>query len=417
MIEEFAPKGRGYSGVPPNDWRILPMGDACSKVTDGTHDTPKTLDRGFPYITAIHVKNGKIDFEKCSYLSAEDHAAVFKRCNPERGDLTVVNIGAGVAECGAVDVDFEFSMKNVALLKPKADILDHKYLLQSHLHRKDRIAHAIKSGGAQPFMSLAEIRKLPIAVPPILEQRRIAEILSTWDRAIETTEKLITNSEAQKKALMQQLLTGKKRLPGFGGEWEMQNLDDLFDLRTGKSKSSSISENGKYKIVDMGAIDRQSRLCAQKKIAERVDPLSKGDLVMPKDDIGGGQIIGRVALIPNDDDYELGDHVFVLRPQRNNIDPKFFYYQINYPGVRKNLRRKANGTAQLGLSGRDVKMQTLALPDIGEQLAIAGLLKAADDKIDVLIAKLKILTSEKSALMQHLLTGKRRVAIDQEQAA
>ena len=94
------------------------------------------------------------------------------------------------------------------------------------------------------------------------------------------TEKLIADSEAQKKALMQQLLAEKKRLPGFGGEWEMQNLDDLFDLRTGKSKSSSILKTANIKSSTWAlSIDKAD---FAPKIAERVDPLSKGDLIMQK---------------------------------------------------------------------------------------------------------------------------------------
>lgn len=84
---------------------------------------------------------------------------------------------------------------------------------------------------------------IPCELPPLAEQKRIAEILSTWDRAIETTEKLIANSEEQKKALMQQLLTGKKRLPGFDGEWHRGTLSDfLLAIFGGGTPDKSKSE-------------------------------------------------------------------------------------------------------------------------------------------------------------------------------
>ena len=99
---------------------------------------------------------------------------------PHEGDLLVVNIGAGVAECGFAGVDFEFSLKNVALLKPNKKTITSEYLFHHHQYKKEKIAHRIKSGSAQPFLSLKELRRLKFVVPPLPEQKKIAKILSTW---------------------------------------------------------------------------------------------------------------------------------------------------------------------------------------------------------------------------------------------
>lgn len=87
----------------------------------------------------------------------------------------------------------------------------------------------LASKQAVPIINKKTFSNVPILIPPLPEQKKIAAILSTWDRAIEGTEKLLANSQQQKKALMQQLLTGKKRLPGFTGEWKFTTLDSLTD--------------------------------------------------------------------------------------------------------------------------------------------------------------------------------------------
>ena len=137
---------------------------------------------------------------------------------------------------------------------------------------------------------------------------------------------------------------------------------------------------------------------------------------MPKDDIGGGQIIGRVAYIPDSSSYELGDHVYGLRHKSDEAVPLFSYYRINEFEVLKSLRRKANGTAQLGLGKKDVLKQVVSFPSQSEQRAISFVLKGTDGSIQAIQAKLQTLKTEKAALMQQLLTGKRRVKLTEAAA-
>ena len=122
--------GLGYEGELPIGWKLVPASEVCTKITDGTHDTPTPVQEGRPFVTAINVKGGKIDFSDCLYVDEETHRQIYKRCDPARGDLAVVNIGAGVGEYGIVDVDFEFSLKNVALLTPdpQGPFSDHRWL-------------------------------------------------------------------------------------------------------------------------------------------------------------------------------------------------------------------------------------------------------------------------------------------------
>ncbi len=396
MTPDLEFKGAGFVGEPPKGWSITPAKLACTKITDGTHDTPTPTTSGHPYITAIHVKNGRIDFENCLYLSNEDHQEVYKRCNPEKGDLAIVNIGAGVANCGYVDVDFQFSMKNVALFKPNPKILNHLYLLHLHQARQKRIAHVVRSGGAQPFLSLQDLRKLPILLPPLSEQKKIAEILSTWDRAIEVVERLIENSQAQKKALMQQLLTGKKRLPGFSGEWEVVPLTDVVRIETGSSNREDSTEEGEFTFFDRSTdVRRSDRFLFD---TEAIIVGGEGQEFVPKYFIGKFDLHQRAYAIFN----------------FKEVNGQYIFYSIHYN--RHLLKRFSVGSTVASLRMGTFKKLPIRLIPKSEQEAIAAILRNYDLKLEKQNRILKRLKSEKSALMQQLLTGKRRVKIDEDVA-
>jgi len=255
------------------------------------------------------------------------------------------------------------------------------------------------------------VEKTPILLPPIPEQKKIAQILSTWDKAIETVEKLIENSQQKKKALMQQLLIGKKRFPGFDVAWKEVRLGNIVEITTGSSKTKYIDEKGERFILDMGSVSRDGKLIPSKRTSYADNHLFKGQLVMPKDDIGGGNIIGRVGYVDQDDKYILGDHVYALSV--NTVDPLFLSYLINGFTVNKSLRRKANGTAQLGLGRKDVEKQVIVIPpSVKEQQQITSVLSSADQETETWQKELAHLKQEKKALMQQLLTGKRRVKVN-----
>lgn len=243
-------------------------------------------------------------------------------------------------------------------------------------------------------------------IPPLKEQEKIAEILSTWDRAINLTAELIKSKKEFKKGLVQNLLTTKIRFPNFNDKWQETKLGEIVEINSYASKSKFIEPNGKYLIVDMGAVSQNGQLVTKKRTNINQDMLYKNDLVMPKDDIGGGNIIGKVARIDKNDKYICGDHVYKITTQQN---AKFLYFIINSQEVNKQMRSVSTGTAQLGLAKRDVKNIKIKLPNLKEQQKIAEILIACDDEIKILENKLEKLKRQKQGLMQNLLTGKVRV--------
>ena len=245
---------------------------------------------------------------------------------------------------------------------------------------------------------------LKILLPPLDEQEKIAEILSTWDEAINLTINLIESKKQFKKALMQNLLTAKIRFPHFKDEWRAIKLSEICDISTGTSKSRFIGD-GKFYIVDMGSITQDGLLNLTKTTNLNQDFLDFGDLVMPKDDIGGGKIIGKVAVIDKDNTYVLSDHIFRIKTIENS---NFLAYLINSDLINKKIRREVSGTAQLGLSKRTIENLKIKLPNLKEQQKIAEVLMACDDEINLLNLKLENLKKQKQGLMQKLLKGEIR---------
>jgi type I restriction enzyme S subunit len=105
----------------------ITLEDLCALVTDGTHDSPKLQSEGVPFIKGKHISSGFIDFDNCDYITYDDHLKVIARSNPEKGDTLLSNIGS-VGDAAFVNVDFEFSIKNVALLKPDPAKVEPRYL-------------------------------------------------------------------------------------------------------------------------------------------------------------------------------------------------------------------------------------------------------------------------------------------------
>ena len=128
---------------------------------------------------------------------------------------------------------------------------------------------------------------------------------------------------------------------------------------------------------------------------------------MPKDDIGGGQIIGKAVLVDKDERYVLGDHVYQLR--LTDGFPAFVRYAINSYRVNTELRSKVAGSAQLGLGRRSVLEQPIVMPPLKEQEAIAETLSAIDDELEALTEQVSKLRMVKEGMMQDLLTGKVRL--------
>jgi len=193
------------------------LDELCHKITDGTHDTPKRLKEGVKFITGKHIKPSYIDFKNSDYVTQEVHDEIYRRCNPQYGDILYTNIGANLGTAAMNTVKYEFSMKNVALLKPNYERITSRYLenILNLEYQKNHIVRVSSSGAAQKFLSLKGIGQIRIPLPNLLAQGKFSEF-------VERIEKIKPKFKESLKEL--ENLYGSLSHRAFKGELDLEKL-------------------------------------------------------------------------------------------------------------------------------------------------------------------------------------------------
>ena len=242
--------------------------------------------------------------------------------------------------------------------------------------------------------------KWPFNIPPLSEQKRIVKILSTWDKAISVTEKLLTNSQQQKKALMQQLLTGKKRLLDerggrYGGEWHRAELGAVLDyMQPTPYLVDSTDYNDSYSIPV---------LTAGKSFILGYTNEEHGIYHAPLPAIIFDDFTTDSKFV--DFEFKAKSSAMKILTAKKGVSAKYIFEAMQM------LKFKIGGHQRHWIS--IYSNLVIPIPDAKEQQKIAAVLSAADAEISTLEKKLACLRDEKKALMQQLLTGKRRVKVDE----
>lgn len=190
----------------PENWTWCRLGEVCTKVTDGFHNTPPKVSSGFPYIAATHVKEEKIDWDNCQFVEEKYHRELYNKAYPKKGELLVVNIGAGCGTSAIIDVDYEFSFKNTAILKFNLNLLLNKLINYFFIWKKEEIYNQLTKGGLQPFLSLTILNNIIIPLPPIHEQHKIVAKLDELMAFCDGLEESIKESQGLNEKLLQEVL-------------------------------------------------------------------------------------------------------------------------------------------------------------------------------------------------------------------
>ena len=255
------------------------------------------------------------------------------------------------------------------------------------------------------------MEKRSIAVPPLPEQQRIVSVLSLWDTAIAKQTALIEQLTQRKRGLMQQLLTGKKRLKGFEGEWKEVRLGDVASINRGGSPrpiEDYITDGEGYNWIKIGDVGADAKYITNTEEKIIKEGLSKTRFVKSGDFIlSNSMSFGRPYILKIDGCIHDGWLVIQEYSQTFNID--FLYYILGYDTTLAQYKSMAAGSGVLNLNKEIVKEVQLRIPSIEEQIAIASILVNADKEIEIQKQKLAAMQEQKKGLMQVLLTGKRRI--------
>lgn len=398
----------------PAGWCVKMLAEITKeKISYGIVQAGPHVKNGIPYIKSSDV-GAEISPSSLQRTSEEIHYK-YRRSSVYPGDL-IFSLRGNIGSLSIVPNQLPLAnlTQGTARISVKSDI-NNKYLRyqMSTVPILNKI-NSLSKGSTFKEISLEELRKVEVLIPPLPEQTKIAQILSTWDKAIVTTEKLIGNSQQQKKALMQSLLTGKKRLPGFEGEWRKVQLGFCTKVIGGNAfKSEQFVESG-VPILRISNIKANFTVnldgCIYYdsiKISDKFKVIS-GDIVIAM----SGATTGKVGRYYGNDECYLNQRVGKFIIDNSLAFPDFIFQLLKLSYVQSEILIDATGGAQPNISNSDIEKIKLSLPPLPEQQKIAQILTAADNEIELLQKKLVFLKKEKTALMQQLLTGKRRVKIN-----
>lgn len=367
-------------------WEIKSLGDIATISSGGTpskNNMEYWKNGTIPWIRTTEVQNCVLSEEDVQEFITESGLKNSSAKLVPAGTILLAMIGQGKTRGQVAYLSFEASTNQNCATIVFREGYDSKFYFQYLLSKYESIRGMSNSAG-QSNLSGTLVKSIKVPTPPLPEQIKIAEILSTWDNAIQTTEKQLDNSQQQKKALMQMLLSGEKRVGGFSGEWCECYLSEIAYITTGSSNRQDSSSEGEYTFFDRSEDIRKSNIYLFDK--EAVIVAGEGQQFTPKYFVGKFDLHQRTYAIM---DFQL-------------CVGKFIYYLIDFK--KDYFLSQAVGSTVKSLRLPMFQKMKLMLPkSIEEQQKIAEILTTADQEIDTLQKKLECLKLEKRALMQKLL--------------
>lgn len=400
----------------PNGWSEVKLGDVVTHQKGFAFKSENYCHDGKRIIRISDTDRNSIHDRSPVYVS-DENSVDLERYSLSEGDIILSTVGSrphlldsmvGKAVQIPEKDDGALLNQNLVKLSPKKKVITNNYLFSMLKKNKFNffISTLVRGNANQVSITLNELFSYRFLLPTYEEQRKIAQILSTWDKAIATTEKLIDASKQQKKALMQQLLTGKKRLldpetgKAFEGEWKEVKLGQcttcLDNKRVPLNSEQRSEMKGTYPYWGAnGIVDYVNEYIFDESIVLLAEDGGYFDeyATRPIANISYGKCW-------------VNNHAHIIKGKKSATN-EWLYFSL----VHKNILAFINGGTRAKLNKKDMLLIKVLLPSVKEQQKITSVLSNTDKEIELLKAKLAHLKQEKKALMQQLLTGKRRVSL------
>jgi type I restriction enzyme S subunit len=413
------PKGYKWTevGMIPEDWNLTRLGAIANIATGNTPPTinPKNYGDEYPFVSPSDIGEAKYITNTEKNLSKKGFA--ISRSFP-KDSILFVSIGSTIGKCGIAPIELTSNQQiNAVFPSPNFSV---GFLYYAICFAAPRIK-ALAGAQAVPIVNKTQFSETYIPLASLPEQRAIAEALSDVDGLLGALEALIAKKRAIKQAAMQQLLTGKTRLPGFSGGWRRVFFGDhVTYLRNGAYSRAELMGEGSIKYLHYGDIhtSNEVRLDPQKTAmpilpderAITLDRLCNGDLVFvdASEDLDG---IGKSLEIYGISDAQVvaGLHTIAARFDKSVIADGFKAYLQFCPAFRDQLKRLAAGTKVFATNRTHISSAKILLPDTEEQTAIATVLSDMDAEIAALERRRDKTRAIKQGMIQQLLTGRIRL--------
>nr|WP_234886260.1 restriction endonuclease subunit S [Glaesserella parasuis] len=356
--------------------------DIAITVTSGSRNWAQYYsDTGAKFIRMTNLNRNGITLllDDLKFVNIQSNSADGKRTSLQANDI-LISITTELGKIGFIPENFgeAYINQHTALIRidpNKAHAKFIAYVLSSATMNKT--INSLNDAGAKAGLNLPTIKALSLKLPSIEEQIQIAETLSTWDNAIQTTEKLLENSRQQKKALMQRLLKGNN--------WLQTDLAELAVISKGSQlNKNTLSDNGQYAVINGGI--EPSGYTDKFNTESHTITISEG-----------GNSCGYIGF--QKEKFWCGGHCYALSNLRINC--LFLYQLLKYN--EENIMRLRVGSGLPNIQKKALESFSLSYPqDISEQQKIAEILSTADQEIETLQRKLECLKLEKGALMQRV---------------
>jgi type I restriction enzyme S subunit len=409
---------KGYKqadiGILPNDWNATIIDELVEKVGSGITPTggEKVYTKeGHPFLRSQNVGWGELLLNDVAYISDETHKT-FPATEICSGDVFLNITGASIGRSALASSSIVGGNVNqhVCIIRPNETKLRSAFLCFSLLSSigQNQI-ESFQAGGNRQGLNFAQIRSIKIPLPPTLaEQTAIAIALSDTDALIQNLEKLIAKKRAIKKGAMQELLTGKKRLPGFSGKWEKKRLGDILENIVGGGTPSRTNPNywnGNIPWVTVKDFATFTPFAAQENITKEGLNNSASHLI-PKGTLITSTRMALGKAVVYSVDVSINQDLKALFPVKD-IDRSYLYYWFQFH--EKQIADLGSGSTVMGLSLPELKRIPFNKPTPPEQTAIAAIFSDMDIELIALETKLAKYRTIKQGMMQELLTGKTRL--------
>jgi len=400
----------------PIDWSVHTLDEVSAKIQDGTHFSPRLGGSDYRYITSRNIGNGCLRLDAVEMISESEHRKIYRRCDTRLGDLLLTKDGANTGNAAMNSFVDEISLlSSVAFIRANHRRAVESYILQYLLSGPGRkqIDDAM-AGNAITRLTLAKIKALQVPMPPVEEQRQIAAALADADDLIATLERLIAKKQAIKQGMLQQLLTGRTRLPGFEAEWTDVVLGDVARFSKGAGlPKSALTSSGSASCIHYGELftfyGPEIR-----KVASRTNPIGRMvvsedlDVLMPTSDVTPRGLAKASAI--HGRGVVLGGDILVIRPEIGRTYGPFLAHIIRHDADQ--VLQLVRGSTVYHLYASDMRNFTLSLPSVEEQKAIAEALLDVEQAIEALRVRLAKARDIKTGMMQPLLTGRTRLPLE-----
>ena len=402
----------------PADWDVVTLADVTERITVGIASaaTHAYRSEGVPLIRNQNIRPGKLDDRDLLYVD-RGYEQAYKNKRLRAGDLLTVRTGYPGTTC-IVPPAFDGAQSFTTLIsRPRPAKVDSRFL--NHYINSDvgqSFFTRSQIGGAQKNVNAGVLRGMPVPLPRIEEQRAISTALDSAQAVIEGLERLTAKQCGIREALVQQLLSGRTRLPGFDGEWRPVELGRLGTFLKGHGIKRDDVRNVGVPCIRYGELyttyntyAAQTVSFVEPRTAAAALPIRSGDVLFAGSGETKSEIGISVAYLANQPAVAGGD-IIVLRG--TGYDPVFLASLLNTPVVVRQKAAAGQGDAVVHINARALSALHVALPEVEEQTAIAAVIMDADAEIAALRRRLKSARAIETGMAQELLSGRTRLPLE-----